>query len=526
MNPSYETRQSAVLGEHYTDKVLEGSGKNCVPPARCAERCTGMNPRFNNTLRPPMYGKEEDRLLLKKGYGNNYEGKYIPEMPILTDKYGRRLLVDDFPNSQESVAHSNTLYASLEQERHSLSHQPRMVPKFKNFKNNHILNQSHENHPANKQEREEIKVDIKEGNTDIKVNINETHDHKHHEHSHHQHEHKQHEHKQHEHKQHEHKQHEHDHKQHEHEHKHHQHESPYNYHKHHQHYENRGHKDYRKCNPYCDYIPKEKYEIESVQTYQVPNHDIKKYERLQEYTLKHESVLPELKNHTPIELLDDTLVFNNKFFETPENKIFFSEIQPEMYQYQVDPEPINSLLGIAYASQNVPQFRDMVNKDGKLLPIYTEVNKDLAWNVGYPQREVNAPSWSATGDTNSGLNFENIYEPDVNMNPQSYMDVNTGSIQYLKTEAQPFTLPNYISRSKVDFISSVNPMNQEEIYYARDASLNDMKSITANQWMADSNYARENIMASQQQKNASRNMQFRMEGGRLSNANHCRYLPN
>ena len=113
-------------------------------------------------------------------------------------------------------------------------------------------------------------------------------------------------------------------------------------------------------------------------------------------------------------------------------------------------------------------------------------------------------------------NIETIYEAGVNDNPQSYDQVNMGNIQYDRTRDQPYGLPNFISRSKVDFIRSTNPMGQEENFFQRDSNLDDMRELTHNQWLADSTAERESTIANITHRRQARDWQLNSENGRLS----------
>lgn len=211
-----------------------------------------------------------------------------------------------------------------------------------------------------------------------------------------------------------------------------------------------------------------------------------------------------------------TMVYTDEFFSQPNAKYFLQNVQPNIFSYSVDTTPINSLAsGISYTPQRPPKFRDQVytrNGNGTY-PIYTRVDPQLIREDGVPARLLEQPirdNWSAKYSNwtpaPGSINYEDIYDPRFNGygDPyRAYTDVNLGQVQYYYSDVDAYRYPNFITRSKVDFIEFTDPMGKVKPYYDRTASLSDARPFVENQWMNDSLYFRENIMESQMAKRNS-----------------------
>jgi len=218
-----------------------------------------------------------------------------------------------------------------------------------------------------------------------------------------------------------------------------------------------------------------------------------------------------------------TMVYTDSFLNQPNAKLFMQNIQPNIFSYNVDPQPINALAsGISYTPQMPPKFRDQVytQADGLTYPIYTRVDPQLIRDDGVPARLLEQPvrgDWSAFYSSwepaPGSINYEDIYDGKFNSygDPyRSYSDVNLGQVQYYYSDVDAYRYPNFISRSKIDFIEYTNPMGKVQPYYERTAGLNDTRPFVENDWMLNSNYYRENIMESQMRKRNSELWQNRL----------------
>lgn len=230
-----------------------------------------------------------------------------------------------------------------------------------------------------------------------------------------------------------------------------------------------------------------------------------------------------------------TMIYTDEFFQQPNAKLFLQNIQPNIYSYAVDTTPINALAnGISYTPQIPPKFRDQVynRPQNATYPIYTRVDPQLIRNDGVPSRLIEQPlrgNWSAeysSWDPPAGsVNYEDIYDGRFTGygDPyRSYSNVNLGNVNYYYGDIDAYRMPNYISRSKVDFIEFTDPMNKVKPYYERTASLDDSRPFVENQFMNDSLYFRENIMESQSRPANARNWQQRHAP--LSKASHPSYF--
>jgi hypothetical protein len=217
-----------------------------------------------------------------------------------------------------------------------------------------------------------------------------------------------------------------------------------------------------------------------------------------------------------------TMVYTDEFLNQPNANLFLQNIQPNIYSYAVDTTPINSLAsGITYTPQIPPKFRDQVYNQqmNATLPIYTRVDPQLIRDQGVPARLLEQPvrndwssnysSWEAAPGS---FNYEDIYDPRFTGygDPyRSYTDVNLGNVNYYYSDVDAYRIPNFISRSKVDFIEYQDPMGRVKPEYQRMAGTNDTRPFVENQWMNDTNYFRENIMESQMRKRNAELWQLR-----------------
>lgn len=230
-----------------------------------------------------------------------------------------------------------------------------------------------------------------------------------------------------------------------------------------------------------------------------------------------------------------TMVYTDEFLNQPNAHLFLQNIQPNIYSYAVDVTPINSLAsGITYTPQIPPKFRDQVynSKDNKTYPIYTRVDPQLIRDQGVPARLLEQPvrnDWSADYSSwqaaPGSVNYEDIYDPRFTGygDPyRSYVDVNLGNVNYYYGDIDAYRYPNFVTRSKVDFIEYTDPMGRVKPEYQRLAGVNDTRPFVDNQFMSDSSYFRENIMESQMRKRNAELWQLRYAP--LSSASHARHF--
>ena len=93
--------------------------------------------------------------------------------------------------------------------------------------------------------------------------------------------------------------------------------------------------------------------------------------------------------------------------------------------------------------------------------------------------------------------------------------------QYYYGDVDAYRYPNFVTRSKVDFIDFTEPQGRVKPHYQRTAGLNDTRPYVENQWMSDSNYFRESIMESNMRPALARAWQQRYAP--LSRAAHSNF---
>jgi hypothetical protein len=205
-----------------------------------------------------------------------------------------------------------------------------------------------------------------------------------------------------------------------------------------------------------------------------------------------------------------TYVYNNSYFEQPERRMYLQNIQPNLYSYSMNQEPINSNLGITYNPQPAPRYLDQVNNNGMGMPLYSRIDPQLVRSDG-TRGQINAQplrtEWSANYSQyippEGSIDFEDIYDPRFNSygdGTRAYSDINQGQVHYYYSDVDAYRQPNFITRSNVEFTEYRTPQNQVWPEYNRTASLDDMRSKVVSQYDADDLYHRQDMMEHQMSK--------------------------
>jgi hypothetical protein len=222
-----------------------------------------------------------------------------------------------------------------------------------------------------------------------------------------------------------------------------------------------------------------------------------------------------------------TYVYNNSYFDQPDRRMYLQDIQPKMYSYSMNQEPINSNLGISYNPQPAPRFLDQVNNNGVNMPLYSRIDPQLVRSDG-TKGQINAQplrtEWSANYSQyiapEGSIDFEDIYDPRFNSygdGTRAYSDINQGQVHYYYSDVDAYRQPNFITRSNVEFTEYRTPQNQVWPEYNRTASLDDMRSKVASQYDADDMFHRQDMMEHQMSKMNRENWQQRFSPLRRTN---------
>ena len=202
--------------------------------------------------------------------------------------------------------------------------------------------------------------------------------------------------------------------------------------------------------------------------------------------------------------------FTPQYFESPNSKLFLQNVQPQLYSYAMEQTPINSSIGIAYAPQIPPRVLDQITNNGMDMPLYSSIDPQLVRSDGTPGQIASQPTrtnWSAEYSNfqapPGSINFEDIYDPRFTSygDPyRSYSDVNLGLVQYYYSDIDAYKMPNFISRSNVDFVDFRTPQGQIWPEYARNVGIDEVRSHVENQVTADELFHREDMMSLQMDK--------------------------
>jgi hypothetical protein len=171
-----------------------------------------------------------------------------------------------------------------------------------------------------------------------------------------------------------------------------------------------------------------------------------------------------------------------------------------------------------------------------MYPLVTRIDPQLIREDGTDGQKSSQPErtdWSAQYSNwkpaPGTINFEDIYDPRFTSygDPyRSYSDVNLGQVNYYYSDIDSYRQPNFISRSKVDFVEYKTPQGEVWPEYYRDASLDDVRDTVENQYEADSLFHRQDMMSSLMSK--SNRINYQMRFAPLSKAAHSNmtYGPN
>ena len=239
------------------------------------------------------------------------------------------------------------------------------------------------------------------------------------------------------------------------------------------------------------------------------------------------------ENITPLSLLKKELpdqsllipkqpenIYGDDDITDQDRERYFQNIQPNRFSYNDTAEPINANLGISYTPSLPPRVIDQLASQEYSEPLYHRVDPQLVREGGIPKERLEElprrTDWSSKYsflDAQPGsVDIDEIYDPKYqNYGDQyrSYGDVNLGQIQYYYSDIENIKRPNFITRSKVDFMTYTDPMGKELPEYVREVSLHDIKKDVHDQYTSDNLYFREDLMERQMRRRNSEDWQLR-----------------
>src|SRR5271170_123841 len=92
---------------------------------------------------------------------------------------------------------------------------------------------------------------------------------------------------------------------------------------------------------------------------------------------------------------------------------------------------------------------------------------------------------------------------------------------YYYGDVDAYRWPNFVTRSKVDFVEFEDPMGKKKPYYLRTASLNDSRPFVENEFQNSALYFRESIMEENMRRRNAEAWQTRASP--LSRAAHSNF---
>lgn len=159
----------------------------------------------------------------------------------------------------------------------------------------------------------------------------------------------------------------------------------------------------------------------------------------------------QLKYNLPTNLAVGNCDQTNEMKQFNKN-LFMQNIQPDIYTHNEIIEPINANIGISFTQQFEPVT--CTRKDGKGLT-YTEHDPRL-----FQQKETNKLPYM-------GVTEADVYDPRFSgygTSYRSYTEGVTGQTRFYYDDVNAIRMPNYISRSNIDFASyadTYGPMNNK-----------------------------------------------------------------
>jgi len=148
-------------------------------------------------------------------------------------------------------------------------------------------------------------------------------------------------------------------------------------------------------------------------------------------------------------------------------------VQPDTYSYSEVMEPINANIGISFQPQ-FPPLSCHRNDDGVL---YTE-------SMNYPTPKPSNEGYTITTDP------ADVYDPRFSgygTSYRSYTDENLGQTRYAYDDVDAIRRPNYITRSKIDFLpyaDSYGPMKPNAEF--GNPLTHDIRGLVQDSWMRNS----------------------------------------
>ena len=171
-------------------------------------------------------------------------------------------------------------------------------------------------------------------------------------------------------------------------------------------------------------------------------------------------------------------------------------IQPGVYTTSEIIEPVNTMIGISHQQQLPP----------------TSYND--ADNLHYTQHDPANVQFINEPEEIDPVNTSNIYDPRLTGHGTSYRAYNhdmTGQTRFMYDDINAIRMPNYISRSKIDFADyadSYGPINEGE--EMGNTNHQNIRQLTQDRWLSDNMQFRNDMTERLMRKNNAINHQRRL----------------
>lgn len=198
--------------------------------------------------------------------------------------------------------------------------------------------------------------------------------------------------------------------------------------------------------------------VENTDTYDI---SIEKFKSTTSQPQKTEASSVEhfIKDKSPT-IIDPSLIgtLANDFSVTNDDNdysknIYTMTLQPGVYSYNMVSEPVQVAAGIGFARPFQPSLYSV--KDGQIM--YTQIDPQQVTPIPIPEQPTHEPT------------MDNVYDPrftGYSSNDRCYIDNMTGQPRYFYKDIDSVRIPNYIVRSKIDFLSdadSYGPLTDKNV---------------------------------------------------------------
>lgn len=208
----------------------------------------------------------------------------------------------------------------------------------------------------------------------------------------------------------------------------------------------------------------------------------------------------QIDNGLPSNLPTSTCI-NDPAFKQLNTNMFTQTIQPGVYIKNQINEPINANIGISF-QQQFPPYSKVYDEHGNLTYVQQDprIPQHLS-NEPIPEPDPIQP------------NYDNVYDPRFNgygTSYRSYIDPTTGQPRFMYDDVNAIRMPNYVSRSNIDFLPFADTYGPiKNGYEFGNPATPDIRTMANNSWVSNNLAHRNDMMERLLRKRNSEMWQLR-----------------